>query len=136
MAFDYWHQRRTLRLEEATDEEVLPFGGPPFVIGNVVWFPEPVWRALVLTALDQGVPDVFTDWRWEAPLSIDSARELAKRLPTVSEVVAHSGVFVPPPDLSVDLQPDAEVVSNALRALQELASLAARNGRRIESWVE
>jgi hypothetical protein len=131
---DFWHQRRLLRIEEHDAD--LAFGGRPFVIGNVVTVPEPIWRTLVETAVTNGAPDLFAGWSWDHPLDSGSAERLAQALVTTIDTVARTRTVQIPESIADAHQPDPDIVLTALRAVQPLLTSAAALHARVETWVD
>lgn len=131
---DLWHQRRLLRIEG--HEADLSFGGRPFVVGNVVSLPEPIWRTLVETAVINGAPDLFAGWSWDHPLDSSSAERLGQALMTTVDTVARTRVVKIPTNIADAHQPDPDIVLTALRAVQPLLASAASLHAHVETWVD
>lgn len=136
MYYDYWHLRRQLRLQGSGPEDFLPFGAPPIVIGDVVSFPEPIWRTATTTAVKRGAPQVFASWRWESPLSTSDANRLLISLRSLMTDVQRERIILHPQDTSEADQPDVDSVLIALDAIEKLLSLAIEQNCAIETWVE
>ncbi len=134
MGYDYWHQVRLLRIRDTNQD--LGFGNSRFVVGPVVAIPEPIWRTLVVTAVHDGVPDVFSVWDWDSPLSEPAARTVAQTLREVAERVERSGAIEFPSELASDSLPDSASVAAALHVLSSLLNRAAEQHREVEIWVD
>jgi hypothetical protein len=136
MQFDYWHIRRYFSLTQTEPDEVLPFGEPPIVLGNVVMLPEPVWKVIVATVLDGGAVDLFKNWKWDSPLPASSTRELLRALSATIANIATTGELRLPADLDRADWVDSDTALLALRTMQNLLTLATERTSAVETWTE
>ena len=132
--FDYWHQRRLLRIRGRDDD--LPFGEWPLVLGSIVAMREPVWRSVVATAAAHGVVVPLARWTRETPLPAADAAVLAELLRPVVETVEQTGGVIIAPDIAPDTLPDPQRVRDVLGLLVSFLDLAAAERRETETWVE
>lgn len=135
MASDYWHLVRFFRLVGAGDDDTLPFGAPPLVIGPLVTMREPVWRSARATLVAHGTPDVFDSWVWDKPLQPSAAARLLHNLDQLIADVESTGVVLYSDDLAEDDRPHPRRVIAAIQALRNLLVEAVSRSSDVETWV-
>jgi hypothetical protein len=136
MKLDFSHIQRYLRLQGTTETDVLPFGLPPLVIGNVVTISEPVWKTVVATLLNLGSPDLFSNWRWQRPLIPSRAQVLLTAVEQAVSTVENTACIVYPDSLADETRPESARVLSALFAVRDLLHLAVSRGQAVETWAE
>ncbi|MFJ6012032.1 hypothetical protein [Streptomyces sp. NPDC092952] len=136
MKFDYWHIRRSFRLVDMREGDILPFGKPPYVIGEVVTCPEPLWRTVVSTANSLGASDSLTQWTWKKPLPPQEAQIVSQFLENLINHLKEGESLQYPEDQDDDDLLDKSTVMTFIQSLGDLLTLAAQRSSITETWSE